>query len=145
MVRDDHNISAVGLMLNAHPTFNLHEKIKRAFRSPGIDVIVFRPQFWNVIEPTCKGGDAYTLETYPSSLYVDLYKTYYGQDKHILVQSSEADWQAYGIGCREREEGLGLTWYGQECLDICESGNLNEYPSNCQVGSRPVLSKAPNR
>jgi hypothetical protein len=124
---DIHKISAVGLLLDAHPTVNIYENINKAFRTPGIDIIVFRPQFWTVIEKTCLGRNGYTVAPYPLDLFDDLYRTYSKQKKNIFVQNIEADWQMHGIGCKGRNECPGIGWYGDQCLDACEAGNLVPY------------------
>jgi hypothetical protein len=126
-VRDNYGVTAVGLLLNAHPIENYQENIRRAFRTPGIDIIVFRPQWWTVIEKTCEGHNAYTLEPYPTSLFDDLYSVYSKQPKNIIVMNIESDWQAHGIGCRARNECPGNGWYGRACLDTCEAGELVPY------------------
>jgi len=126
-VRDEHGITAVGLLLNAHPTDNYHENIRKAFRTPGIDIVVFRPQYWNVIENTCDDRSAYVMEPYPMTLFEDLYTYYSKQPKHIFVTNIEADWQMHGIGCRARNECPGMGFYGDACLDVCEAGDLAEY------------------
>jgi len=124
---DKHGISAVGLLLDAHPTDNHYENIRKAFRTPGIDVIVFRPSHWQIIEKTCIGRNGYTLEPYPLELFEMLYQTYANQEKQIFVQNIEADWQMHGIGCRTRNECPGMGFYGDACLDACEAGDLVEY------------------
>ena len=124
---DKHGISAVGLLLDAHPTENTYENIRKAFRTPGIDIIVFRPSHWQIIEKTCTGHNGYTLEPYPITLFEDLYRYYSKQPKHILVQNIEGDWQMHGIGCRARNECPGMGWYGDACLSVCDAGELAEY------------------
>jgi len=124
---EDHNISAIGLLLFAHPTVNYLENIQKAFRTPGIDIIVFRPSYWQVIEKTCLGRNGYTLEPYPLELFEWMYQTYALQSKNIFVQNIESDWQMHGTGCRARNECPGNGWYGDPCLDVCEAGDLNEY------------------
>jgi len=115
-----YDITAVGKFIRAHPTDNIiayndcgellpdtssnSENIRRAFRTAGLDVIVFRPEQWGSLETGCNDRTALRWEHYPSSLYQDMYKFYAGQDKAVFIMSLEADLQLYGVGCKAADE-----------------------------------------
>ncbi|KKN78989.1 hypothetical protein LCGC14_0344650 [marine sediment metagenome] len=112
--RDEFGLTAIGLMLRAHPWDNYYENIRKLFRLPGIDIIVFRPEYWGFTDYRCDGSLGVLWVEYPTgpndnfpwyewSVFDGLYGYYANQDKTIIVTNIEADWQLRGVGCRDGE------------------------------------------
>ena len=122
-------LTAIGVIMRAHPTDNRqnNEKIRRAFRNPDIDIIVLTPQRWASTAPNCNDDRQNIVWlNYPLELFDMLFETYGGQNKTIIVQPWESDWQVHGIGCRERNQCVDdprFRWY----LEACEAGTLVPY------------------
>jgi len=122
-------VTAVGVMMRAHPTDNRqnNEKIRRAFRNPDVDVIVLTPMRWASTGPNCRNdSENIVWLNYPPNLFDMLYETYGGQNKTIIVQTWESDHVVHGIGCTERNQCVDdprFRWY----RDACEAGTLVPY------------------
>ena len=86
---------------------------------PDFDVLVIRFEAWASLEEGCDGSQSLVWENEPTKGIVDtLYERYGDQNKVIILQNWEADWQMYGVGCKDRSE----------CLYGCES---EENVENC--------------
>lgn len=105
-------LTAIGRMLQAHPTINNFENIRRAFRTPGADVFTVWPMYWSSTEwnwdHTVKNIRWLNIQP---DIFELLYRHYGGQDKTIIVQPYELDWTVAGIGCRKRSRCL--QWDGK--------------------------------
>jgi hypothetical protein len=127
------DIRAVGLMMRAHPTEKYWENIRKAFRHPAIDVIVVRPEFWGSQDFKCvddwQEQSGILWENYPMEIFDMFYQYYAHQDKDIIVINAEADWQAYGLACRERDQCIRDGRYGRY-FRACEAGVLVSYDTD---------------
>jgi hypothetical protein len=97
-------LTAVAVMLRAHPTANEYEDIRAAFENPDIDIIVMVPLHWGTLEQGCVGGRNIRWLNYPLELFGMLYQEYGDQDKTIIVLPLETDWTVAGIGCDGADE-----------------------------------------
>jgi hypothetical protein len=105
----------------------MDEDMDLFWTAPGIDVIVVRFMAWSTLEERCDGTEGLVWENEPTLGIVEtLYERYGDQEKIILIQNWEADWQLHGSRCRERDqcaalEAWGLTcnewWTQSECCD----------------------------
>jgi hypothetical protein len=150
----ENEVTAVGLMLRAHPwdhTQNF-ENIRKALRTPGIDILVIRFYFWASTDNNCRGTENLLWGNYPTgdpawedrvcgslrpdrkaecldrhgSIFKKLYQYFGNQDKDIFVIPNETGWQMFGVGCRERNECPSPpNWW---CIEACENGTLVPYP-----------------
>ena len=69
---------------------------------PDFDVLVIRFEAWASTEEGCNGGESLVWESEPTKGIVDtLYERYSDQDKIVIFQNWEADWQLYGVRCTE--------------------------------------------
>ena len=118
----DSGLTAVGCLLRAHPTQRIWENIRRAMRTPGLDVIVITPLRWAEREwnydHTVKN---LRWENTPPEIFELLYRHYGHQEKTIIVQSLELDWTVAGIGCRADDrcikDGSKYDYYLALCGD----------------------------
>jgi len=139
--RDIHDLTAVGFALRAHPTDNTqnNENIRRAFRTPGIDIIVLWLSHWSSTEPKTDGTHTIMWQNYPDgqewqqeeSIFDQLYRTYGGQDKTIIVMTYESDNRLHGK-CLPRDECVPEGWYWNDCPDVCRE--QREYDYNWPIG-----------
>jgi hypothetical protein len=136
----DKGLTAVGAMLRANPTDVIdavddcgnplpnattnNENIRRAFRMPGIDIIVIEPLWWASTEQGCTGLKNIRWQHIPPHIFEDLYRVYSGQNKVIIVQDFEVDWTVHGLGCRERDECVTSD---PGCVDRCEAGGTASF------------------
>jgi hypothetical protein len=85
---------------------------------PDIDVIVVRFMAWSTLEERCDGTKGLVWEEEPTLGIVEaLYEKYGDQEKVILIQNWEADWQLHGARCRERSDCVSYGWWSQGCLE----------------------------
>ena len=123
----DHGLTAIGVLQRAHPTINYWENIRRGFRTPGIDIIVIEPLHWASTERGCVGGKNIRWQNIPPSIFEDLYGTYGGQNKIVIVQLTETDWTVNGVGCRERDQCVTAGGYFSGYFEACKQGTLVPY------------------
>jgi hypothetical protein len=113
-VRDEFGITAISLMLAAHPWDNFYENIRKLFRLDGLDIIVIRLEHWGIVDERCDGSEGVLWTEYPTgpddnfpwyewSVFDKMYEFYANQDKTIIITNIEADWQLQGVGCRDGE------------------------------------------
>lgn len=121
-------LTAVGGLLRSHPTKSIWEDIRRAFRTPGIDVITVCPMRWASTEwnydRTVKN---IRWENTPSEVFHLLYRHYGHQDKVIIVQTLELDWTVAGIGCRDDDKCITSDGRFDRYRSACEEGSLATY------------------
>lgn len=123
MVDDD--ITAIGVLMRAHPTINYFENIRKAFRNPSVEILVVTPLHWASYNEACGVHEAWL--NFPPDIFEAFYQVYANQDKAIIVLPNESDWGIYGTGCRGREEcNLPANGYGW-CIPACEAGALVPY------------------
>ena len=133
-----YDITALGLMLAAHPFINYTENIRKLFRSPSIDILVIRPEHWGSRDYVCDGdGGEYLAgvlwENYPVEIYGEMYHYYYHQNKDIFITNTEADWQAYGVSCRDRQHCIKADGAYDLYYDACEAGTLVPYDTDAET------------
>ena len=126
-------ITAIGVLLRAHPTENIYENIRKAFRNPNIDVIVLTPLHWGSTEQGCTGGKNIRWLNYPPELFEWLYQTYGRQDKTVIVQSMEDDWTVAGTGCRNRDQCVTEDGRFDFYFNACEAGTLALYDTDAET------------
>jgi len=122
-------VTAVGVMMRAHPTDNRqnNEDIGRAFQNPDVDVIVLTPLRWASTGPNCKNDlENIVWLNYPPELFDMLFEAYGDQPKTIIVQTWESDHVVHGIGCRERYQCVDDPRF-RFYRDACEAGTLVPY------------------
>jgi len=97
-----------------------------------IDVIVVRFEAWSTLEEHCNGDQSLVWENEPTLGIVEaLYDKYGDQDKVIIIQNWEADWQLHGVGCRERDQCAAMETWGYHCSeewsqqDCCDNWKLD--------------------
>jgi hypothetical protein len=124
----DSGLTAVASLLRAHPTKQLWENVRRAFRTEGIDTIVITPLHWASTEwnydRTVKN---LRWENWPDDIFEMLFRTYGKQHKTIIVQTMELDWTVAGIGCRDADKCIHDGRYDRY-LGACKAGTLVRYP-----------------
>ena len=96
---DVHGLSAVGFGLRAHPTINYYENIRKAMRTPGIDIIVLWLEFWSATETDCDGNTRIMWQDYPDEVFNWLYETYGQQEKAVFLMTFESDTRIYPSEC----------------------------------------------
>jgi hypothetical protein len=138
----DAGLTAVGGLLRAHPTQRIWENIRRAFRTPGIDVIVVTPLHWASTEVNWDMTiDNLRWENLPENIFELLYRHYGGQDKAIIVQTLELDWTVAGIGCRQDDRCIRDDGRYAHYLKACQEGTLAPYwQCEGQVGCETIAS-----
>ena len=67
-VRDRYDLTSVSMLMQAHPTINYDENIRKLFRLDGIDTIVFRPEHWGVVDERCDGSQGVLWTQYPAEV-----------------------------------------------------------------------------
>jgi hypothetical protein len=117
---DRHDIRAVGFALRAHPTENIYENIRKAFRVEGIDILVLWLEHWANTEPSCDGSPYLAWQNLPPDIFEQLYTYYANQPKTIIVMTFESSQRLHGKGCLARDECAPGTWYADECPAVCE-------------------------
>lgn len=124
----DYDIYAFGIMMEANPFYSPWEPIDKLFRTPLADILVIRPEHWGSQDYLCSdegmvlGGVKW--ENYPDSIFNDIYDQYagyVGRERHIFITNTEADWQAYGTACRERDQCIKFERY-YDYLEQCQNG-----------------------
>ena len=143
LARDVHGLTAVGFHLGAHPTDSNEaynecgeylpessmnaEKIRKAFREPGIDIIVLWMSYFAVIGDSCDGYKFYEWQNYSTgedwrledSLFDQFYQFYANQPKAIVIMSYEGSARLHGGGCMERDECVPISGSIDGCLAAC--------------------------
>ena len=126
-MRDSHDLTAAAFQLRSHPTENVYENIRKAFRIEGVDIIVLWLERWASTEPSCDAGPYVAWQNYPLSVYNELYELYSNQPKAIFLMSYESDNRLHGKGCLARDECVPEGWYWNDCPAVCEENpNLGE-------------------
>lgn len=80
---------------------------------PDIKTIIVRFEAWAELEEKCNGAKGLVIEHEPTRSIVEtLYEKYWDQDKTIIIQNWEGDWQMYGATCRERDQCAAMDDWG---------------------------------
>jgi hypothetical protein len=127
LFRQEHDLSAIGFGLRAHPTINQFENIRHAFRSRDVDIMVLWLSHWIATEPDCRDGKYVAWQAYPEAIFEELYVNYSDVPLTIILMSFESDVRLWGKYCWSREECPPHPWYTGECIESCEDGTLVAY------------------
>jgi hypothetical protein len=121
-MKNEHELSAIGFGLRAHPFVNYDENIRRAFRSGDVDVMVLWVSHWIETGTSCDGNAYVEWQMYPESLFEELYNNYGDRPLTIIVMTFESDVRLHGKACQERDE---CSWYDLDgCIERCEGGTM---------------------
>ena len=149
LARDVHGLTAVGFHMMAHPTDSNeayndcgeflpessmnNEQIRKAFREPGIDIIVLWMSYFAVIGESCDGYNFFEWQAYSTgedwrledSIFDQFYRFYAGQDKAVFVMTYESGDRLNGGGCMERDECVPISGTIDGCLAACEEDPMH--------------------
>ena len=103
----------------------INEDMDLFWTHPDFDVLVIRFEAWATTEEGCNGGESLVWESEPTKGIVDtLYERYGNQNKIIIFQNWEADWQLHGVGCRDGDECVAFS--ERQYLDCDMEGLTSE-------------------
>lgn len=115
-----HDIRIANLWVRSRPFTKFKDDMDLVWTHPDFDVLVIRFESWGSLEDHCDGGRSMIWENEPTAWIVNtLYDLYGDQDKIIVIQNWEADWQLHGASCREREECVSYGWWADGCMEAC--------------------------
>ena len=104
---------------------------------PDFDVLIIRFETWANVEEGCDGAKGLVFEREPTKGIVDtLYERYSEQNKIIIFQNWEADWQLNGVRCRERDQCSSDGWTFDSCID---SGDIENCCDDLKRGRGEYL------